>query len=159
MPRHAPPVLAPRGAALALLQGALARRGGLETAATAPSIAALEPRDRAFARAIALATLRHLGPIDAALAPRLRAPPPEDVRDLLRLGMAQAFFLDTPAFAAVDTTVALAPQPFRGLVNAVLRAQLRDGAPPVTPDTLAPPGSSPAGARPSARRRPAPSLA
>ena len=43
------------------------------------------------------------------------------MRDLLRLGLAQAFWLDTPAFAAVDTTVALAPVGLRGLVNAVLR--------------------------------------
>ncbi len=138
MARHVPSALEPRRHALALLRAALSRRGGLDAGLDALAFPALEPRDRAFARALALATLRHLGPIDAALAPRLRSPPPEAVRDLLRLGMAQAFFLGTPAFAAVDTTVALAPKPFRGLVNAILRAQLREGPPTVTPMTLAP---------------------
>src|SRR5437899_10525380 len=85
-----------------------------------------------------MATLRRLGPIDRALDGRLAKEPPEPVRDLLRLGAAQAFWLDTPDFAAVDTTVSLAPRPLRGLVNAVLRGLLRDGPPPETPDTLAP---------------------
>ncbi|HYD45338.1 MAG TPA: RsmB/NOP family class I SAM-dependent RNA methyltransferase, partial [Phenylobacterium sp.] len=62
---------------------------------------------------------------------RLAKPPPEKVRDILRLGAAQALFLETPAFAAVDSSVALAAadkatRPFKGLVNAVLRGLLRE---------------------------------
>jgi 16S rRNA (cytosine967-C5)-methyltransferase len=131
--------LVARQAALNLLQAALARRGGLEEALSAGRYLSLSPQDRAFARAVVMATLRRLGPIDRALDGRLSREPPPPARDLLRLGLAQAFWLDTPAFAAVDTTVSLAPKPLRGLVNAVLRAILREGAPSDTPDLLAPP--------------------
>jgi 16S rRNA (cytosine967-C5)-methyltransferase len=86
-----------------------------------------------------MATLRRLGPIDRALDGRLKREPPAPARDLLRLGLAQAFWLDTPAFAAVDTTVSLAPKPLRGLVNAVLRGVLREGRPADDAEALAPP--------------------
>jgi 16S rRNA (cytosine967-C5)-methyltransferase len=127
-----------RAAALELLAAALSRRAGLEAALASPALQALAPRDRAFARALVMASLRHLGPIDAALQPRLAKPPPEPVVNLLRLGVAQLFVLKTPPHAAVDATVGLAPKPFRGLTNAVLRALLR--APPdlADPDRLAP---------------------
>jgi 16S rRNA (cytosine967-C5)-methyltransferase len=131
------PGLAARQAALALLTKTLAGRRGLE--AGLPDLARLSPEDRAFARALVMATLRRLGPIDRALDARLSREPRPPVRDLLRLGLAQAFYLATPAFAAVDTTVALTPRPVRGLVNAVLRGQLRDGPPPEDVETLAPP--------------------
>jgi 16S rRNA (cytosine967-C5)-methyltransferase len=133
------PALAARSAALKLLAAALAGRGGFEAALADRSLTGLSALDRAFARALAMAALRHLGPIDRALDERLKREPPPPVRNLLRLGLAQAFWLDTPAFAAVDTTVALAPKPLRGLVNAVLRGQLRDGAPGEDAETLPPP--------------------
>jgi len=125
-----------RAAALKLLTSALADRAGLEAGLS--GLARLSPEDRAFARALVMATLRHLGPIDRALDARLKREPPVPVRDLLRLGLAQAYWLATPDFAAVDTTVALAPKPLRGLVNAVLRGQLRDGPPTDDPEALAP---------------------
>lgn len=133
-----------REAALALLDAALSRRGGLDEAATTNAFRALEPRERAFARALAMAALRRLGPVDRALAAKLSKEPPPRVRNLLRLGVTQAFFLDVPAFAAVATSVELAgankaSRPFKGLVNAVLRGLLRDGAPPDDPSALAPP--------------------
>ncbi|MFI4977033.1 MAG: RsmB/NOP family class I SAM-dependent RNA methyltransferase [Caulobacterales bacterium] len=133
-----------RRAALDLLTAALAQRAGLEQALDARSMAALEPKDRAFARALVMATLRRLGQIDAALHQRLRSPPPEPVRMILRLGVAQLFFLDTPAFAAVNTSVDLAEaspaaRPFKGLVNAVLRRLQREGMPEADPEVLAPP--------------------
>jgi 16S rRNA (cytosine967-C5)-methyltransferase len=131
------PALAARKAALDLLQAALARRGGLEEALGKGRFAALTGPDRAFARALVMATLRRLGQIDAVLAPLLRKAPPEGVRDLLRLGLAQVWQLETPAFAAVDTTVSLAPRAFKPLVNAVLRKALA-GAAPAEGD-LAPP--------------------
>lgn len=137
------PELAPRVAALEVLATALARRAGLDEALSGKAMAGLAPRDRAFARALAMAALRHLGPIDRALDARLAKPPPDRVRDILRLGLAQILHLDTPAFAAVDSSVALAAADpatrlFKGLVNAVLRGLLRD--PPAAPavDTLAP---------------------
>ncbi len=128
-----------RAAALKLLEGALSGRTGLDRALSGPGQAGLSDQDRAFARAVAMAALRHLGPIDRALDTRLKKEPPRPSRDLLRLGMAQVFYLDTPAFAAVDTTVSLAPKPLRGLVNAVLRGLLRDGPPSDDPEFLAPP--------------------
>jgi 16S rRNA (cytosine967-C5)-methyltransferase len=131
--------LAARSAALKLLRAALSGRGGLEAALSDAGVTRLSPQDRAFARALAMVTLRRLGPIDRALDARLTREPPEPVRDLLRLGLAQAFWLETPNFAAVDTTVALAPKPMRGLVNAVLRGQLRDGIPRSEAEDLAPP--------------------
>jgi 16S rRNA (cytosine967-C5)-methyltransferase len=132
------PALAARRAAIALLEGALSGRGGFEHALAGPDFSRLGSKDRGFARALTLSTLRHLGPIDAALAGRLQREPPPRVRTLLRLGMAQAFWLDVPDFAAVDTSVALTAKSMRGLVNAVLRGQIRDGRPVETPDCLAP---------------------
>jgi 16S rRNA (cytosine967-C5)-methyltransferase len=136
--------LAARTAALELTQAALARRGGLEAALSAPAFAALDARDRAFARALAMTALRRLGQIDRLLEPRLRKPPPERVRQILRLGAAQLFWMDTPAHAAVSASVEMAEarsetRPFKGLVNAVLRGLLRDGPAPGDAEALAPP--------------------
>ena len=133
-----------REAALNLIEAALSRRGGIDEAASANGFRFLEPRERAFARALAMAVLRHLGPIDRALAARLQKAPPDRVMNLLRLGAAQAFHLEVPAFAAVATSVELAganktSRPFKGLVNAVLRGLLRDGEPADDPSLLAPP--------------------
>src|SRR5690606_17520190 len=130
--------LAARDAALFLLDAALARRGGLEEALGAGVFSKLEPRDRAFARALAMAALRHLGPIDRALDGRLAKEPPGRVRHILRLGAAQAFWLDVPDFAAVSTSVEMAQadrgsRPFKGLVNAVLRKLIAEGPPPDDP--------------------------
>ena len=130
--------LAARKAALDLLAAALSRRAGLEDGLGAPALAALPPRDRAFARALAMATLRHLGPIDAALSARLRSPPPDQTLQALRLGVAQLFVLETPAHAAVGATVELAPKALRGLVNAVLRGLTREPPDLADPDRLAP---------------------
>jgi len=130
--------LVARRAALKLLEAALAKRGGLDEALSERTYGLLSTQDRAFARALVMASLRRLGPIDRALDGRLKREPPASVRNLLRLGLAQAFWLDTPAFAAVDTTVSLTPAPLRGLVNAVLRGLIRDGPPTEDPQALAP---------------------
>lgn len=132
-----------RRAALDLLTAALARRAGMEEASARPGFAGLSPRDRGFAHALVLATLRHLGPIDRALDARLAKAPPDAVRNILRLGAAQAFVLGTPAFAAVGTSVDLAAavretRPFKGLVNAVLRALTREPPDLKDPEALAP---------------------
>ncbi len=137
-PDTAAPALVARAAALKLLEAALAGRGGLDEALGAAAQGRLSAQDRAFARALVMATLRRLGPIDRALDGRLKREPPAPVRGLLRLGLAQAFWLDVPAFAAVDTTVSLTPKPLRGLVNAVLRGLIREGPPGEEPQALAP---------------------
>jgi len=132
-----------RQVALDLITAALARKAGLEGALESGRFAALEPQDRAFARALVMAALRRLAPIDRALAARLEREPPEPVRMILRLGAAQLFYLDTPTYAAVDSSVALADagkatRGFKALVNAVLRRLARDGAPADEPAALAP---------------------
>jgi 16S rRNA (cytosine967-C5)-methyltransferase len=136
--------LAAREAALDLVAAALDHRGGLEEAMDRNPFAGLEPRDRGLARMIAMTLMRRLGTIDALLNPRLRKPPPERIMMLLRLGVVQAFYLDTPSFAAVDTTVRLARRDpslhvFTGLINAVLRGLLRGPALEADdPEALAP---------------------
>jgi 16S rRNA (cytosine967-C5)-methyltransferase len=136
-------VLKPRLAALALLEAALDRRSGLEEASSAKGFLDLPSRDRAFARALTLATLRHLGPIDRLLAERMKTPPPDAVTSLLRLGAAQILYLGVADFAAVSTTVQIAAagnatRPFKGLINAVLRGLSREPPPPAPPEAFAP---------------------
>jgi 16S rRNA (cytosine967-C5)-methyltransferase len=133
-----------RRAALEVLTAALGRKAGLEAALEGPALGGLSAQDRGFARALAMAALRHLGPIDAALAGRLTREPPEPVRMILRLGAAQLFWLDTPPYAAVNASVALAEadratRPFKALVNAVLRRLAEAGPPADDPAALAPP--------------------
>lgn len=131
--------LAARAAALDLLSAALSRRAGLDEGLAHPALKALAPRDRAFARAVVMATLRHLGPIDAALQAKLAKPPPERVVNILRLGLAQLFVLGAAPHAAVATAVDLAGKQFKGLVNAVLRGLQREPPDLADPDRLAPP--------------------
>jgi len=133
-----------REAAAQLLEAALVRRTGLDEAVSAPGFSRLQPRERAFARALTMAALRRLGTIDHLLEGKLRKPPPERVLTLLRLGAAQLFWLEVPDHAAVSTVVELAERdkatrPFKGLINAVLRGLSRQGPPADAPATLAPP--------------------
>lgn len=125
----------PRRAATELL---VAIEGGqpLDDALTRTrAYAELEGRDRAFARALATATLRRLGAIDAVLARFLQRPLPETAahaRNLLRLGAAQLLVLQTPPHAAVGETVETAnamreARGFAKLMNAVLRRVSREG--------------------------------
>ncbi len=121
-----------RIAAGVLLNAALERRNGLDEAMSFTEVAALPAPDRAFARAVAMAALRRLGEIDQILDRRLQKSPPEAVRTLLRVSLAQTLVLGTPAFAAVSTAVKLAERgvktrPYKALVNAVLRGVEREG--------------------------------
>ncbi|MDB5462864.1 MAG: rsmB [Phenylobacterium sp.] len=132
-----------RAAALDLLTAALGGRAGMDEGLSHSALAALDGRDRAFARALVMATLRHLGPIDSALQSKVKKAPPDKVVQVLRLGVAQAFLLKTPVHAAVGASVDLVAQDkglqmFKGLVNAVLRGLVR--APPALddPELLAP---------------------
>ena len=131
-----------RAAAISLIQGALARRGGIDEALSSPQLSGLEPRDRAFARALAMTTLRRLKAIDRALDAKLHRPPPEPVRDLLRIGAAQLLYMETPPHAAVSSAVEMADQRketrnFKGLINAILRGFARN-APAEADGDLAP---------------------
>lgn len=138
-----PTGLPARRAALDLLAAALSRRAGLEDDSAAPGLAGLEPRDRAFARMLVLTVLRRLGPLDRALDARIPRPPPEIVRNILRLGAAQALVLGAPPHAAVSASVDLAEslpaaRRFKGLVNAVLRGLVREPPALDDPEALAP---------------------
>ncbi|MEP1144285.1 MAG: transcription antitermination factor NusB [Henriciella sp.] len=119
-----------RLAAAELLMTVLEERRTLDEAlATTETFDQLSGPDRGFARAMASAALRHLGRIDAGLAPFLDRPldtatPPS--RALLRIGAAQAWLLETPDHAVVGETVAAAKtwpraQRATGFLNAVLR--------------------------------------
>ena len=123
-----------RHAAHTLLAAVLHRRQSLDEAIErCTAYAALETRDRAFARLIVATTLRRLGQIDAVLARLIaRELPPRatPARDALRIGAAQLLFLGSPPHAAVGTAVALLSgrlATFRGMVNAVLRRIATDG--------------------------------
>ncbi len=127
--------LTPRLLALQVLEAVLRHKRPLgEALDQAPGLVALEPRDRAFARNIAMIALRRLGQVDALIAHCLEKPlPRKDIRvkDVLRLGITQLLFLDTPPHAAVDTTVRLMEEAghsrFKKLANAVLRRLGREG--------------------------------
>ncbi len=83
--------------------------------------------DRGLAKAMVMLALRHRGEIAALLARYLkRAVParPHLAKALLSLGVVQICYMDIPSHAGVSETVEAcgrAEQPYRGLINAVLR--------------------------------------
>ncbi len=87
----------------------------------------LSTADRAFATAMVMTALRRRGSIEATLVPHLKKPVPPRPHlagALLHIGAAQILFMDVPPHAAINETVAATgrrEQPFRGLINAVLR--------------------------------------
>ena len=125
-----------RSTASALVHDVLTRRLAFDEAlAGREQLDELETRDRGFARLIAATVLRRLGQIDAVIAHCLDRPLPDKAArasDILRTGIVQLLFMDTPAHAAVDRTVAQfagrALAPYRGLANAVMRRVTREGA-------------------------------
>ena len=124
-----------RAVALDLLTEVLVRRRMLDDSFDShPAIPALAERDRAFARLLAATTLRRLGQIDSLIGRCLeRELPPKAARArmALRLGTCQLLFLDTPAHAAISTSVEQVKHGplagYAGLINAVLRRLHRDG--------------------------------
>lgn len=137
----------PRQAAAVLVAEVTEHGRTLDEALTdTKSFNALEGRDRAFARAIASATLRRLGGIDVVLSRYMQQPLPKGAalaRAILRTGAAQLLVLGLPPHAVVSETVGLArsaqsAQPFAALMNAVLRKVSTDG---VTAFAALPPGA------------------
>jgi 16S rRNA (cytosine967-C5)-methyltransferase len=105
-----------------------------EALETHTGFAKLEIRERAFARNLVATTLRRLGQIDDLINHCLEKPLPRRaiaVRDVLRLGVCQLLFLNTPSHAAVDTTVSMLAgldlAAYKKLVNAILRRLGREG--------------------------------
>lgn len=92
------------------------------------SFSKLSPQDRGFAHHLAATTLRHynyLSFVASKLTNRGKVKPPK-LEIILALGLTQVLFMDVSDHAAVNETVEIAPRPFTGVVNAVLRRALRE---------------------------------
>ncbi|MEW5704276.1 MAG: transcription antitermination factor NusB [Pseudomonadota bacterium] len=129
------PFSSPRQAALKFLAATLSGKASFEEAfAKDGEIERFESRDRAFVRNLVATTLRRLGEIDALIDHVLEKPLPAKaatVRHLLRIGIAQLCFLNTPPHAAVHSSVELLDgtvlAAYKGLANAVLRRLAAEG--------------------------------
>ena len=96
-------------------------------------------RDKAFVRLLVSVVLKRAREMDAALAKLLTEPisalKPAQMINIFRLGIAQVTFLQTPAHAAVNTTVELAEAEgiahHKPLVNAIMRRITREGLAPL----------------------------
>ena len=125
-------VKARRCAALAVMD-VTANGKALELAlAATEDYAGLQPRDRAFARAIAATVFRRSGQIKAVLKPFVRKPPTAPVKAVLRTAVAQIVFMDVPPHAAVSESVEVlksrkTTQGFANFANAVLRKVVEEG--------------------------------
>ena len=123
-----------RAAALNAVSLVLYERRFLDDA-LADSLADVDdPRDRAFAHALAATALRRKGQIEVVLEhyieQKLRARTGR-APVILLCGVAQLLFMETEPHAAISTSVALAArdekaQRLKGLINAVLRNISRD---------------------------------
>ncbi len=135
-----PPGLAARRLAVRLVAGVLVHNRPfdqvLAETATRPEVAALEARDRAFARAVAAAVLRRQGELELVLNAFLERPLPADkgyLWPILLTGAAQLVCLELPAHAVVDLAVETTRRDrvahrFAKLTNAVLRRVAERGA-------------------------------
>ncbi|MBL6928377.1 MAG: MFS transporter [Rhodospirillales bacterium] len=133
----APSPLASRFVALDLLAAVTARAQPFDEALDGhDGFSRLSGRDRAFVHNLCATTLRRLGQIDALIDACLERPladkaDAEIAKNVLRLGVCQLVFLQTPPHAAVNTSVQLARKrrasAFAGLINAVLRRMGREG--------------------------------
>jgi 16S rRNA (cytosine967-C5)-methyltransferase len=85
----------------------------------------LNSSDRAFALELFYGVLRNLSLLDFWIDCLRPTPVDVDLRDLLRIGLYQLFYLKTPEHAAVYETVELARKPKRALINGMLRAAAR----------------------------------
>jgi 16S rRNA (cytosine967-C5)-methyltransferase len=133
---------AARSVALAVLVEALTSEEGSDVLLDRTlSTSGLDGRDRGLAVELTYGVLRRLGTIDWRLEPVLDKPLPRlpvTVQMLLRLGAYQTLFLDRiPQSAAVNESVQLAKanaktlgRDWGGFINAVLRALIREPAPP-----------------------------
>lgn len=138
-----PPGLPVRRASLRLLDAVLRRGETLEQAEAAAMGDIRKAPDRALARAIAGETLRWLSDLDALIdsATKQRLPDDAKARMVLRLMLAQALRLDTPAHAVIATGLALLDGGPRRLAHGVFSALDKQGAKlpdvPTLPDRVA----------------------
>ncbi len=128
---------AARDLALAVVRLVIAQGRTLEAALqeTAGLGDGLHARDRAFARAIVMATLRHWTSLGHLVGQHLeRGLPPGSgpLEAILKTTAAQIVLLDAPAYAAIDIAVTQAKhhpksRRFAALANAVLRKTAQSG--------------------------------
>jgi 16S rRNA (cytosine967-C5)-methyltransferase len=138
----APPGVATRAAALKLLDAVLRRGLPLEGALNGATRELDRPNDRALAHLLAAAVLRHLPDLDALIDGATAKPLAADAkaRSVLRLALAQALILNTPAHAAIATVLPLVDGGPRRLVHGVFGTLSRRGValpdPPRLPDAV-----------------------
>lgn len=100
--------------------------------------AGLDARNAAWVAAAVYTALDHLAYIDRAIQTHAKGKPDKAVLAVLRLGIAQAEFMETPKSAACDESVKLAREigkgALSGYVNAVMRAVCKEGMPPLPED-------------------------
>ncbi len=127
-----PSSLAPRAAALDLIEAVITTQRGLADVLARPpaSLAQLPAEARARAQRLALEGFRQMGRADAHLRRALRKTPPDPVHWVLRLALIEMHVFDAPAHGVINDAVELARRAgfprMAGLVNAVLR-QLAEG--------------------------------
>jgi 16S rRNA (cytosine967-C5)-methyltransferase len=95
----------------------------------------LERRDVLFVQRLLYTTIRYLDRIDRTIDARISRSIDDDVRAVLRVGVAEILFMDGDVYAAVDSAVEAvriggSPRA-SGFVNGVLRNIARDGEPPL----------------------------
>lgn len=123
--------LAPRQAAIRILNGCLGEGRLLSELVGAGLLDHLANEDRARAQRLALATLRAVTRADAVLKPLLKKAPPLAVRNALRLGTVEICDGAAP-HGVVNSIVAIVGKgkrtaSYRGLSNAVLRKVAETG--------------------------------
>ena len=95
----------------------------------------LQRRDLLFVQRLLYTTIRYLDRIDRTIDARISRPVDDDVRAVLRVGVAEILFLDGDAYAAVDSAVeavrVVGSPRASGFVNGVLRNIVRDGEAPL----------------------------
>lgn len=115
---------------LAAAACAAVRHGSALPQALNQTVHGQAPGVRGAVQDIAYRTMRRRGHADALLARLVERTPTESVRELLVCALAQLVDPEPPypAHTLVDQAVEAAPARARGLVNAVLRRFLREGA-------------------------------
>ena len=121
--------LAPRRAALRLLDAILRQGQTLDNALAAATRGIAAHEDRALALAIASEVLRRLPDLDALIDSATAQPLPGDAkaRMVLRIALVQVMILATPPHAVIATALPLVEGGPRRLVHGVLGTLLRGG--------------------------------
>lgn len=129
-------MLQARKVALGILQQVFQHRHTLDQALEGSrDFSALAQRDRAFVRMLVTTVIRRLGQIDDIIRRSLARPDqplnPPLLEYVLRLGVAQALFMNVPDHATVNTSVLLVESEghgrIKGFVNALMRRITSEG--------------------------------